>query len=311
MLVSSSGGFINPPGATSIFGFRGFTATSGQRILETANLDTTNYETLQFSIIQGTSANGGEATDTGDNMVVYYSVNGGSSWTTLVTYTGSPRNYTSWTQIDLSLPSGAKASSVKFKWVNLHTASGDYDHWGVSLIRLHNGSNIIPSFKVSNNGTDNIQANAAGVTLVGDAITLSGPVSATSSFSVTGSTVLGTTQISSADINGGTIDGVNIGNSVRGAGNFSSVYITGSNPIILEGQSGNSYETRLWLDDPTQDNTITFPNESGKVHTSGGVMQLFTASADPTTNLAEGQMYFNSTTKQFRGYNGTSWVTLG
>ena len=40
-------------------------------------------------------------------------------------------------------------------------------------------------------------------------------------------------------------------------------------------------------------------------------IQLDTQSADPTTGLAAGQMYFNTTTNKFRGYNGTAWVDLG
>ena len=32
--------------------------------------------------------------------------------------------------------------------------------------------------------------------------------------------------------------------------------------------------------------------------------------SDPS-GLPEGTMYFNSTTKKFRGYNGTAWVDLG
>lgn len=31
---------------------------------------------------------------------------------------------------------------------------------------------------------------------------------------------------------------------------------------------------------------------------------------DPSTNLEEGMIYFNTTTKIFRGYNGTSWNNL-
>jgi hypothetical protein len=39
-------------------------------------------------------------------------------------------------------------------------------------------------------------------------------------------------------------------------------------------------------------------------------IQLDTQSADPTTGLAAGQMYFNTSTNKFRGYDGTNWVDL-
>ena len=163
---TGTAGFANPDGATSLFGFRGFTATSGVRTLTTANIDTTNYLTLEFYLIQGNSSNGGEATDANDNMALHYSTNGGNTYATLATYLGSPRNYQSWTKVMVTLPSEAKASSVKFRWYNTHTASGDFDHWGVSLVRLHDGSSEVdPSFVVNNNGTEMINANKNGVTI--------------------------------------------------------------------------------------------------------------------------------------------------
>ena len=163
---TGTAGFANPNGATSLFGFRGFTATSGVRTLTTADIDTSSYLTLEFYLIQGTSSNGGEGTDTNDNMVLQYSTNGGNSYTALATYLGSPRNYGTWTKVMVTLPSGAKASSVRFRWYNTHTASGDFDHWGVSLVRLHDGSSEIdPSFVVNNNGTEMINANKNGVTI--------------------------------------------------------------------------------------------------------------------------------------------------
>lgn len=164
--TGNAGGFANPDGATSLFGFRGFTATSGVRLLTTADIDTSSYLTLEFYLIQGNSSNGGEGTDTNDNMVLQYSTNGGNSYTDLATYLGNPRNYQAWTKVMVTLPSGAKASSVRFRWYNTHTASGDFDHWGVSLVRLHDGSSEIdPSFVVNNNGTEMINANKNGVTI--------------------------------------------------------------------------------------------------------------------------------------------------
>ena len=151
-------------------------------------------------------------------MDLYYSVNGGS-YVSIQKFTGSPRLYDSWAQVKIELPTAAKTTNVRFRWINRHTSSGDYDHWGVSLVRLHNGANIAPSFTVSTEGVDNIVASESGITL--------------------------TTKT----------------------------------------------DTSIKLD--------------------GGVTQLFNTTADPTENLEKGQMYFNSSTNKFRGYNGTAWVDLG
>ena len=40
--------------------------------------------------------------------------------------------------------------------------------------------------------------------------------------------------------------------------------------IVFEGATDDGFETTLTVVDPTADRTITFPNETGTVHTSGG-----------------------------------------
>ena len=299
--VSSTGGFANPTGASSLFGFRGNLGTKGVRFLTTADLNTSNYLTLEFYLIQGTSSNGGEATDAGDDMVLKYSTNGGVSYTTLATYTGSPRNYSTWTQVTVTLPSGAKASSVRFRWYNTHTSSGDFDHWGVSLVKLHDGTITNPSFIVSNNGTDTISASATDITLTTDTITLAGNVSTSKNISATG-----TTTLSTVDINGGNIDGVTIGGSSRGAGNFNSLYVVGANPITFEGASANSFETRINVTDPTADRTITLPDETGTVSLDGGWKKL--GSSNWTSDTGYADFTVVDPTK-YRQYKVVWWIS--
>ena len=47
-----------------------------------------------------------------------------------------------------------------------------------------------------------------------------------------------------------------------------------------------------------------------EIVSTGGVFQLYSASADPSSNLANGQMYYNTTTNKFRGYANGAWVDL-
>ena len=46
--------------------------------------------------------------------------------------------------------------------------------------------------------------------------------------------------------------------------------LQGASPLVFEGATANNYETTFAITDPTGDRTITFPNETGTVHTSGG-----------------------------------------
>ncbi|SVC23160.1 uncharacterized protein METZ01_LOCUS276014, partial [marine metagenome] len=72
---------------------------------------------------------------------------------------------------------------------------------------------------------------------------------------------------------------VTIGDNLTVTGNLTvsgtqtvvdTVTMNAANAIILEGATADAHETTLTLVDPTADRTITFPNETGTVHTSGG-----------------------------------------
>jgi hypothetical protein len=76
--------------------------------------------------------------------------------------------------------------------------------------------------------------------------------------------------------------------SIRG----SSTYISNSTG---NGIAFNGIDISSWSDD-----RVTF----------GDPIRLHNTASDPTT-ATTGEMYFNSTTNKFRGYNGTAWVDLG
>jgi hypothetical protein len=49
-----------------------------------------------------------------------------------------------------------------------------------------------------------------------------------------------------------------------------TVTMNAANALIFEGATADDYETTLTITDPTADRTITLPDETGTVHTSGG-----------------------------------------
>ncbi len=52
------------------------------------------------------------------------------------------------------------------------------------------------------------------------------------------------------------------------------------------------------------------PTGTGKVLVGGGSLAVAQKSADPTDNPVAGQIYFNTMTKNFKGFNGNSWVDI-
>ena len=89
---------------------------------------------------------------------------------------------------------------------------------------------------------------------------------------------------------GVTIDGVLVKDGVA------TFQTAAGSPLVFEGATADAFETTFAITDPTADRTITFPDSSFTVPTSGGLTQLsqwrltadFTNVAAPiTSNLAE------------------------
>src|SRR5262245_56913618 len=59
----------------------------------------------------------------------------------------------------------------------------------------------------------------------------------------------------------------------------------------------------------TNDNLYLNPSGTGHVAVGGDSLVIASKSAD-LENPHVGQIYFNTTTNEFRGYNGTAWVSF-
>ena len=193
---TGSSGFNNPYGAAGIFGFRGTSGTTTSRQISTANLNTTNYSVIKFWLIAGSSSNGGENTDPGDDFKLWYSTNSGASYILIQTWLGNDSNNKTWSEQTVTLPAGAKASSVKFKFENLHTA-GTYDHWAMSLVSFSDDETITSEFTVSVDGTNIINSSAASTTFAGD---LAGNVTGNVVGNQSGGSISATTGVFSSNL---------------------------------------------------------------------------------------------------------------
>ena len=68
-------------------------------------------------------------------------------------------------------------------------------------------------------------------------------------------------------IEGGTISFTALNTTTT---NTTTLNVKEDGTIIFEGATDDAFETTLTVVDPTADRTITLPNETGTVHTSGG-----------------------------------------
>tara|TARA_B110000503_G_C7143792_1_gene412044 strand:+ start:1034 stop:2299 length:1266 start_codon:yes stop_codon:yes gene_type:complete len=67
----------------------------------------------------------------------------------------------------------------------------------------------------------------------------------------------------------GTVTATAFSGPITGAVTSSLVSVTSGGTVVFEGTTNNNYETILTVVDPTADNTITLPNRSGTVITTG------------------------------------------
>jgi len=121
-------------------------------------------------------------------------------------------------------------------------------------------------------------------------------------------TTTGTATLATVDINAGDIDGTTIGANSAAAGTFaaivgttitgSSLAITEDGTIVFEGATDDAHETTLTVTDPTADRTITLPNNTGTVITTG--------SSDAVT----GNMLKTSSTLLIVGSDGATLKTV-
>ncbi len=80
---------------------------------------------------------------------------------------------------------------------------------------------------------------------------------------------------------------------------------TGSELVI---NSGNK-DVDLRVHGDTNDDILKVDG-ANEIVSTGGVFQLYSASSDPSSNLANGQMYYNTSTHKFRGYANGAWTDL-
>jgi len=121
--TGSSGGF-NAGGNYILF------SGANTRSITTIPLNLINCPSFNFSIIRGTSGNGGEAPDANENIAVEYSINGGANYTLIDTILNTAA-ITTFTTLSYSMPVGAQTASTIIRWRQTASTAGTFDNYGI------------------------------------------------------------------------------------------------------------------------------------------------------------------------------------
>ncbi len=124
-------GYVSSPNALRLDG-------AGSRSLTTVTLSATGASSISFYVMSpsaATETSTCENPDPGENLQLQYSTNGGTSWTTMTTYSAGT-SYTSFTAQSISVPSGAKTSSTMFRWYQASSSGPSFDHWAIDDVTI-------------------------------------------------------------------------------------------------------------------------------------------------------------------------------
>jgi autotransporter-associated beta strand protein len=91
--------------------------------------------TVQFSLIFG-SGTFPENADPGEDVVLEYSIDGGTTFTIITTCLTTA--YKSWGQVTLAVPPAAQTSSTQFRWRQVTHSGAGYDHWALDNVVVSN-----------------------------------------------------------------------------------------------------------------------------------------------------------------------------
>lgn len=116
--------------------------TSDPRWAETVDLDLSGGESAEFYLRDGSGDNPCGGKD--PTIELQYSTDGGGSWSTIASYADPP---TSWTFHDEALPTGAKTSSTRLRWIETFRPSGAHQ-WAIDDVVIDGsggGGNSAPT----------------------------------------------------------------------------------------------------------------------------------------------------------------------
>jgi gliding motility-associated-like protein len=95
---------------------------------------------ITFSIVFGTGVTPCEAADFGEDVVLEYSIDGGTNWINIATY--DVNSYTTFTNITVPIPPGAMTSSTLFRWRQVTFSGSGFDNWALDDVTIDVSSDV-------------------------------------------------------------------------------------------------------------------------------------------------------------------------
>jgi hypothetical protein len=130
----------NPAGGNYVL----FTG-GGSRSLTTVPLDTTTGQNVVFTYIAGNTSNGGDRPEAGENLILEYSTDLGTSFTTTATiWTGATLwpDGADWRTTSIAMPAASKTTATLWRWRETGSPAASGDNYGLFNIYV-GGTSVV------------------------------------------------------------------------------------------------------------------------------------------------------------------------
>lgn len=109
---------------------------NGTRAAITKPFDMSSGGNITFSLEIASGVAPCEKADIGEDVILSYSTNGGTSWNELKTYYAG--TYNNFTSINEVIPAAAKSTNTSFKWEQTTNSGTGYDNWAIDNVAITN-----------------------------------------------------------------------------------------------------------------------------------------------------------------------------
>ena len=106
---------------------------AGQRYLSLNDLDLQKRASVSFDVIRGNNANGGQSPDSGEDLLLEYSIDG-TNYVPFSTIEYNDLSLDDWSRKTVSLPPEAQTASTSIRFRQPASSGPEFDHWGLSDI---------------------------------------------------------------------------------------------------------------------------------------------------------------------------------
>lgn len=107
---------------------------SDTRSAATEALDVSEGGDVVFHLKIGSGSSPCENADSGEDVTLQYSLDGGSTWLDVATF--DSEDHPTWTRIAQPIPLLAQSSSTRFRWIQDSHSGAAYDHWAIDEVAI-------------------------------------------------------------------------------------------------------------------------------------------------------------------------------